>query len=203
MAIGSTDKWQGKDAIKLAVFSLLLFAAMILGAIPCSITLTSYFYGDAVGAILGGVVWMYMRANIKKPWACLLSSVIVAAIAFFIGQIWTAVLGIVVGGVLSEIIVRVGRYTNPVANILAFVVWVLCFWTGHGILALISVDMFTQMMINAHMTAGQVELLLQGLSGINLVLAPLACVAGSLIGGGLGYMLFKKHFARAVPSAQQ
>lgn len=202
MAIGSTDKWQGKDAIRVAVFSLLLFAAMILGALPCSITLTTYFYGDAIGAVLGGVVWMYMRATIKKPWACLLSSIIVAAIAFLIGQIWTAVLGIVIGGIIAEIIVRIGNYTNPVTNILAFVAWVLCFWTGHGILALISVDMFTQMMINAHMTADQVELLLQGFSGINLILAPIACVVGALIGSGIGYVLFKKHFARAVPSAQ-
>lgn len=198
MAIGNTDKWQGKDVIRLAVFSLLLFIAMLVGAIPFSITLTSYFYGDALGAVLAGIVWMYMRATIRKPWACLLSSVIVAIIAFFMGQIWTAVLGVVVGGVLAEIIVRVGKYTSPVANIVAFVVWVLCFWVGHGILAVFSADMFAQMMMNAHMTPEQVDLLLQGLTGINLVLAPLACIAGSLIGGGLGYLIFKKHFAHAI-----
>jgi hypothetical protein len=53
------------------------------------------------------------------------------------------------------------------------------------------------MMLNAHMTAEQVDILLQGLSGINLALAPLACIVGSLIGGGLGYAIFKKHFAPA------
>ncbi len=203
MAIGNTDKWQGKDVIRLAVFSLLLFVAMIVGAIPCSLTLTSYFYGDAMGAILGGIVWMYMRATIQKPWACLLSSIIVALIAFFLGQIWTAVLGIVVGGIVAEAIVRIGNYANPVMSVLSFVAWVLCFWIGHGILALISVDMFTQMMINAHMTAEQVDLLLQGLSGINLVLAPIACVVGALLGAGLGYVLFKKHFARVAQPAVQ
>lgn len=196
MAIGSTDKWQGKDVIRLAVFSLLLFVAMLVGAIPCSITLTTYFYGDALGAVLAGIVWMYMRATIRKPWACLLSSIIVAVIAFLLGQIWTAVLGVVVGGILAEAIVRIGKYTSPVANIAAFVVWVLCFWIGHGILAIFSADLFAQMMMNAHMTSEQVELLLSGLTGINLVLAPLACVVGSLIGGGLGYFIFKKHFAR-------
>jgi energy-coupling factor transport system substrate-specific component len=107
------------------------------------------------------------------------------------------VLGVVVGGILAEIIVRAGKYTNPVANIIAFVVWVLCFWVGHGVLAVFSADMFTQMMLNAHMTASQVELLLQGLTGINLILAPIACLVGALIGSGLGYAIFKKHFARA------
>ena len=197
MAIGSAKEWQGKDVIRLAVFSLLLFVAMLVGAMPFSITLTSYFYGDALGAVFAGIVWMYLRATVRKPWACLLSSIIVALIAFLLGQIWTAVLGIVVGGILSEIIVRAGKYTNPAANIIAFVVWVLCFWVGHGILAVFSADMFTQMMLNAHMTVDQVELLLQGLTGINLILAPIACLAGALIGSGLGYVIFKKHFARA------
>jgi energy-coupling factor transport system substrate-specific component len=197
MAIGSTVKWQGKDVIRLAVFSVLLFIAMLVGAIPLSITLTTFFYGDALGAVFAGIVWMYMRATIRKPWACLLSSIIVAVIAFLLGQIWTAVLGIVVGGVFSEIIVRAGKYTSPIANIAAFAVWVLCFWVGHGILAIFSADMFTQVMLNAHMTAEQVSLLLQGLAGINLVLAPIACIVGSLVGGVLGYTIFKKHFARA------
>jgi energy-coupling factor transport system substrate-specific component len=197
MAIGSAKEWQGKDVIRLAVFSLLLFVAMLVGAMPFSITLTSYFYGDALGAVFAGIVWMYLRATVRKPWACLLSSIIVALIAFLLGQIWTAVLGIVVGGILSEIIVRAGKYTNPAANIIAFVTWVLCFWVGHGILAVFSADMFTQMMLNAHMTVDQVELLLQGLTGINLILAPIACLVGALIGSGLGYVIFKKHFARA------
>ena len=197
MAIGSAKEWQAKDVIRLAVFSLLLFVAMLAGATPFSITLTSYFYGDALGAVFAGIVWMYLRATVRKPWACLLSSIIVALIAFLLGQIWTAVLGVVVGGVLSEIIVRAGKYTNPAANIIAFVVWVLCFWVGHGILAVFSADMFTQMMLNAHMTVDQVELLLQGLTGINLILATIACLAGALIGSGLGYVIFKKHFARA------
>jgi energy-coupling factor transport system substrate-specific component len=197
MTIGSTKEWHGKDVIRLAVFSLLLFVAMLVGAIPFSITLTSYFYGDALGAVFAGIVWMYMRATVRKPWACLLSSIIVALIAFLLGQIWTAVLGVVVGGILAEIIVRAGKYTNPVANIIAFVVWVLCFWIGHGILAVLSAEMFTQMMLNAHMTLEQVELLLQGVTGINLMLAPIACLVGALIGGCLGYIIFKRHFARA------
>ncbi|WP_421572430.1 MptD family putative ECF transporter S component [Slackia exigua] len=198
MPTETMTKWQGKDAIRLAVFSLLLFMAMLIGAIPFSITLTSYFYGDALGAVLAGIVWMYMRATIRKPWACLLSSLIVAVIALLLGQIWTAVLGIVVGGLLSEVIVRVGGYGSVPADIFAFVVWVLCFWVGHGILAILSADMFAQMMINAHMSAEQVDMLLQGISGRNLVLAPIACVAGSLVGGILGYAVFKKHFQRAM-----
>lgn len=198
MPTETATKWQGKDAIRLAVFSLLLFMAMLIGAIPFSITLTSYFYGDALGAVLAGIVWMYMRATIRKPWTCLLSSLIVAVIALLLGQIWTAVLGIVVGGLLSEFIVRVGGYGSVPANILAFVVWVLCFWVGHGILAILSADMFAQMMMNAHMSAEQVDMLLQGISGRNLILAPIACVAGSLVGGILGYAVFKKHFQRAM-----
>jgi energy-coupling factor transport system substrate-specific component len=197
MTIGNTSKWQGKDAIRLAVFSVLLFIAMLVGAIPLSITLTTYFYGDALGAVLAGVVWMYMRVNIRKPWACLLSSIIVAIVAFLLGQIWTAVLGVVVGGILSEVIVRAGKYASSLANIAAFVVWVLCFWVGHGILAVFSADMFTQVMLNAHMSAEQVSMLLQGITGINLILAPIACVIGSLGGAALGYAIFKKHFARA------
>ncbi|WP_314040398.1 MptD family putative ECF transporter S component [Slackia exigua] len=198
MPTETTTKWQGKDAIRLAVFSLLLFMAMLIGAIPLSITLTSYFYGDALGAVLAGIVWMYMRATIRKPWACLLSSLIVAVIALLLGQIWTAVLGIVIGGLLSEAIVRIGGYGSVPANIVAFVVWVLCFWVGHGILAVFSADMFAQMMMNAHMSAEQVDMLLQGISGKNLILAPIACVAGSLAGGFLGYAVFKKHFQRAL-----
>ncbi|MDR2106117.1 MAG: MptD family putative ECF transporter S component [Coriobacteriales bacterium] len=200
MAIGSTNKWQGKDVIRLAVFSLILFIAMLVGAIPFSITLTTYCYGDALGAVFAGIVWMYMRASIHKPWACLLSSVIVAVLALLLGQIWTAVLGIVVGGVLSEIIVRVGRYRSPIANIVAFVAWVLCFWIGHLVLAVFSVDLFREMMLNAHMTVGQVDLLLQGFTGIHRLLAPLVVITGSLVGGGLGYLIFKKHFARAIES---
>lgn len=197
MANGNASAWAGKDIIRLAVFSLLLFMAMLVGAMPCSIMMTTYFYGDAMGAIIAGIVWMYMRATIRKPYACLLSSVIVALVAFLFGQIWTAVLSIVVGGILAEPIVRAGRYTSASANIAAFVVWVLCFWVGHAVLAVFSVDAFTTTMLNAHMTQAQVDILLQGISGINLALAPLACGLGALVGGLLGRAIFKKHFARA------
>lgn len=197
MAMGKTGTWQGKDAVRLAIFSVLLFVAMLIGAIPFSVMMSTYFYGDALGAVLAGIVWMYMRSTIRKPWACLASSVIVAVIAFLFGQIWTAVLSIVVGGVLSEVIERIGAFENTAAHIVAFVVWVLCFWVGHAVLAIFSVDAFAQTMLNAHMTQEQVDILLAGISGMNVLFAPAACAIGALVGGGLGYAIFRKHFSRA------
>ena len=152
MAMGKTGTWQGKDAVRLAIFSVLLFVAMLIGAIPFSVMMSTYFYGDALGAVLAGVVWMYMRSTIRKPWACLASSVIVAVIAFLFGQIWTAVLSIVVGGVLSEIIERIGAFENTAAHIVAFVVWVLCFWVGHAVLVIFSVVAFAVTIVAVALT---------------------------------------------------
>ena len=55
-------------------------------------------------AIPGGIVWMYLAARVPKPGATIAMSVIVAVVGLLLGMLWTGPVGIVVGGVLAEII---------------------------------------------------------------------------------------------------
>ena len=124
-----TGKLTGKDFIFVALFGLLLFVVFFVFAMVLGMNANTFWFTHAIGAVPGGIVWMYLVARVPKPGAIAAASVIVAVVGLLLGMFWAGPAGIVVGGVLADAIISLGRRSNA-KSIAAFAVWTLCFWLG-------------------------------------------------------------------------
>lgn len=115
----SSGKLVGKDFIFIAIFGLLLFAVFFAFAMVLGMNANTFWFTHALGAIPAGIVWMYLLARVPKRGAVLIMSIIVAAVGLLLGMLWTGPVGIVVGGIIAEIIVSTGKRSTA-KNIIAF-----------------------------------------------------------------------------------
>ena len=102
-------KLQGKDFIFIAIFGLLLFIVFFVFAMVLGMNANTFWFTHAIGAIPGGIVWMYLAARVPKPGATAIMSIIVAIVGLLLGMLWTGPAGIVVGGALAEIVMAAGK----------------------------------------------------------------------------------------------
>ena len=189
-------KMKLKDIIFTAIFSVLFFACILLVMMVLGSNPATFFFIHGIGAIPGGIIYMYMRARTPKRGAILLMGVLLALIAFGMGIAWPAAAGLFVGGILAEAISACGHYTGTRWNVAAYVVFICCFWGGH-----ISYVVFgTESFINTMTSQGAGREYLDAL--ILFVRGPMSAVClgvtalCALFGGILGNILFNKHFAK-------
>lgn len=188
-------KLQGKDFIFIAIFGLLLFIVFFAFAMILGMNANTFWFTHAVGAIPGGIVWMYLAARVPKPGATLAMSVIVAAVGLLLGMLWTGPAGVVVGGALAEIVMAAGKRSKAAA-ITAFAVWTLCFWVGQESMMFLAGSSYVDMVVQSGMSREYGEAIVGFMQSPLIVVAGVLCVVGPIVGGLLGAKVFKKHFAR-------
>ena len=103
--------------------------------------------------------------------------------------------GIVVGGVLADAIISLGRRSNA-KSIAAFAVWTLCFWLGQQSMVFFAGDAYVDMVVQSGMSAEYGQALVGFMQSPLIVVAGIACVVGAVVGGVLGAKLFRKHFSK-------
>ena len=189
------NKLQGKDFIFIAIFGLLLFIVFFAFAMVLGMNANTFWFTHAIGAIPGGIVWMYLAARVPKPGATVIMSVIVAAVGLLLGMFWTGPAGIVVGGALAEVIMAAGKRSKA-AVIAAFAVWTLCFWVGQEAMVFLAGSSYVNMVVQSGMSREYGETLVGFMQSPAIVVAGILCVVGPIIGGLLGSKIFNKHFAR-------
>lgn len=188
-------KLQGKDFIFIAIFGLLLFIVFFAFAMVLGMNANTFWFTHAIGAIPGGIVWMYLAARVPKSGATIAMSVIVAVVGLLLGMLWTGPVGIVVGGVLAEIIMTAGKRSKA-AVIAAFAVWTLCFWLGQESMVFLAGSSYVDMVVQSGMSREYGETLVGFMQSPLIVVAGVLCVVGPIVGGLLGSKIFNKHFAR-------
>lgn len=188
-------KLQGKDFIFIAIFGLLLFIVFFAFAMVLGMNANTFWFTHAIGAIPGGIVWMYLAARVPKPGATIVMSVIVAVVGLLLGMLWTGPVGIVVGGVLAEIIMAAGKRSKA-AVIAAFAVWTLSFWIGQESMVFLAGGSYVDMVVQSGMSREYGETLVGFMQSPLIVVAGALCVVGPIVGGLLGSKIFNKHFAR-------
>ena len=104
-------------------------------------------------------------------------------------------MGIVVGGVLAEIIMTAGKRSKA-AVIAAFAVWTLCFWLGQESMVFLAGGSYVDMVVQSGMSREYGETLVGFMQSPLIVVAGALCVVGPIVGGLLGSKIFNKHFAR-------
>lgn len=196
-AANTTDqgKLQGKDFVFIAIFGVLLFLVFFAFAMVLGMNANTFWFTHALGAIPGGIVWMYLLARVPKRGAIAIMSLIVAAIGLLLGMYWSGPVGIVVGGVLAEFIAGSDKRSTA-RSIAALAVWTLCFWVGQQAMVFFSGSAYVDMVVSSGMSREYGEALVGFMQSPLIIVAGAACIAGSILGGLLGAKVFKKHFAR-------
>lgn len=190
-----SSRLQGKDFIFIAIFGLLLFAVFFVFAMVLGMNANTFWFTHAIGAIPAGIVWMYLVARVNKPGAILIMSVLVAVVGLLLGMVWTGPAGIVVGGIIGEIIMM-GTKRSKVGAIAAFVAFTLCFWLGQQSMVIMAGQSYVDMVVAMGMTAEYGQTLVDFMNSPAFLVALGGCIVGPIIGGLLGSAIFKKHFAK-------
>ena len=191
----NSGKLVGKDFIFIAIFGVLLFVVFFIFAMVLGMNANTFWFTHAIGAIPGGIVWMYLVARVPKRGAILVMSLLVAVVGLLLGMLWTGPVGIVVGGVLAELIMSVGKRSR-VKDTVAFAVWTLAFWVGQQSMIFLAGDSYVDMVVQSGMSAEYGQALVSFMQSPLIAVAGVGCVVGALIGGWLGAKVFRKHFAK-------
>lgn len=191
----NTGRLQGKDYIFIAIFGLLIFLVFMTAAMVLGMNANTFWFTHAIGAVPAGIVWMYLLARVPKRGTVLIASVIVALVGLLLGMLWTGPVGIVIGGIIGELIVSTGKRSTA-KNIIAFIAFTLCFWVGQEMMIFIAGQSYVDIVVASGMSAEYGQGLVDALYSPLIVVAGIGCVVGPVLGGLLGSALFKKHFAK-------
>lgn len=192
----SAGKMTGRDYVLVAIFGVLLFAVFMAFSMVLSANASIVWFTHSLGAVPGGIVWMYVLARVPKRGAVAVMSVLIAAAGLLMGMFWTGPLGIVIGGLAAELVLGPPDKRTTVKRIAAFATFVLCFWAGQISLIFIAGQSYVDMCVAMGMTAEYGQQLVDFVYGPICLVAGGATIVGAVAGGLFGAKLFKKHFAR-------
>ena len=106
--IGSAAKERNglnpKDFVFIAVFGILLFLVFMVFSIIFSANANLCWFTHTVGALFAGTVFMYLAYRVPKRGAIAIMGIIVGAVGLLMGMFWSGPVGIVVGGIVADLI---------------------------------------------------------------------------------------------------
>ncbi len=188
------QKYELKDFLNVALFVVLYYAAffvaMCAGYIPVLMTVLPLITG-----IVCGIPFMLFLTKVKKPGMILLMGLICGLLSLTMGSgIWPLITA-VAASLLAELILWVLHYTSTIKTILVYVVFTL--WDiGFGLrLYLASFDSYRERLVEQHGEA-YVSEMLTNVSGVGFWGGIVLTLVGGILGGLLGYVVFKKHFQK-------
>ena len=185
-----------KDFVFIAVFGILLFLVFMAFSIVFSMNANTCWFTHSVGALFAGTVFMYLAYRVPKRGALAIMGVIVGAVGFFMGMFWSGSIGIVIGGIVAELIAGAPQKRTKLKLVLAFAAFTFCFWLGQISLILMMGSAYIDMCVAAGMTAEYGQTLVNSILSPMGVVTGIATVAGGLVGGLIGARVFSKHFAK-------
>ena len=132
--IGSAAKERNglspKDFVFIAVFGILLFLVFMVFSIIFSANANLCWFTHTVGALFAGTVFMYLAYRVPKRGAIAIMGIIVGAVGLLMGMFWSGPVGIVVGGIVADLIAGDPQKRTKTKLICAFAAFTFCFWLG-------------------------------------------------------------------------
>lgn len=98
------DGLNPKDFVFIAVFGILLFLVFMVFSIIFSANANLCWFTHTVGALFAGTVFMYLAYRVPKRGAIAIMGIIVGAVGLLMGMFWSGPVGIVVGGIVADLI---------------------------------------------------------------------------------------------------
>ena len=177
-----------RDLIALGVFSLLF---MVVSMLVVGITSMS-----AIAAIPAGIVWVYMHARVPRAGTSLIMALVFAVIVFVIGSGWPVALGLVVGGVVSELVRKALGYGRFAGVAVGYALFETCWAAGLFVPMFASQDYYRELMGSNSIDPAYMEALLSTVTPETFAIIAVVTFAGGIIGSLVGRAVFKKHLER-------
>lgn len=189
-------RFSARDLLNVAIFAVILivvtYAIGMLGIISPLVWLITV----PLQAVVSGITVMLFLTRVRHAGMFTLFAAVVALFYLLTGNSWLSTAGIIVLGLIAELILWVGRYRSRWAAVWAYAVFALSFFTPFLPLlidreAYLTSSTWTQMgdeYVNASDALLSVPVL-----GV----MALAILVAGFLGGVLGSAVLRKHFVRA------
>ena len=180
-----------------AVFSLLFAACILIVGMLTGISPVTYIFIMALAAVPAGFVYMCLRTKVPKRGAIFIQALSLAAIMYLMGTIWTIWTGILLGGLLAEILSGIGKYRSFKLDITGYMV--LCVSMNIGILfpAVFSKDYYLSYALASGVSPQYLTGFMNLLGGPMLSISMGATVITAALGGWWGKRILNKYFIKA------
>lgn len=193
----TSQKLTARDLITTAIFTVLftlivMAVALTLGMIPLV-----YPFIVAIGMLPCGIVWTYLRVKVPKRFCIAIQCTVLGLFLLITGMGWYGVVGVIVGGLVAELIAALGRYKNFKLQIVAYAAFGLCFELGGFSVILLAGDYYYNNSLSLGADLAYMDTLMAFMSGPVLAAACALTVVAAIAGMLLGRLFLKKHFERA------
>lgn len=189
-----SNKLQAKDLINVGIFTaiyfVLFFAGMMLGYIPIFIPLLGL-----VCPILCGIPFMLYLTKVKKFGMVSLTGIVLGLLNLIMGSGVLVFIAGVIFGVLSDLVLRVGKYQSWKCTFIGngiFSLWIM----GYVSRMFLTRDAFFSSLVSSY---GQeyVDTLMSYTPGWMFPVLFIVTFIGGILGALLGKAVLKKHFEKA------
>ena len=189
-----SKRLQAKDLINVGIFTaiyfVIFFAGMMLGYIPIFIPLLGL-----VCPILCGIPFMLYLTKVKKFGMVTLTGVILGLLNLIMGSGVLVLVGGIIFGVVSDLILRAGKYQSWKCVLLGngvFSLWIM----GYVSRMFLTRDDFFSSLVSSYGQA-YVNTLMSYTPGWMFPVLFVVTFIGGILGALLGKAVLKKHFEKA------
>lgn len=191
--MNSNNSLKGRDLINVGIYTAIYFVIMMavamLGLIPIFLPLLS-----VIVPILGGIPFMLFLTKVRKPGMVFIMAMTMGIMMLLTGMGPWPLLTCAVAGILSELVLKSGRYKSVKKSILSYGIFSMWIWGNYLPLFTDYEGYFAQRESYGQAYIDAVQRLMP------LWMAPVlltSCLVCGIIGGNLGKALLKKHFEKA------
>ena len=191
--MNSNNSLKGRDLINVGIYTAIYFVIMMavamLGLIPIFLPLFS-----VIVPILGGIPFMLFLTKVRKPGMVFIMAMIMGIMMLLTGMGPWPLLTCAIAGILSELVLKSGRYKSVKKSILSYGIFSMWIWGNYLPLFTDYEGYFAQRESYGQAYIDAVQRLMP------LWMAPVlltSCLVCGIIGGNLGKALLKKHFEKA------
>lgn len=189
-----SKKLKAKDLINVgiytAIYIVIFFAVGMLNAIP---VLYPFLY--ILIPLISGIPFMLFLTKVDKFGMVTIMSVICGVFWFLMGYTWTALVGYVIFGVISDFVLRTGKYKSFKIDVIGY--WLFfCGMIGCQAPMWVMADTYMAGIEQSMGTQYASELAHYMPSWMGIAAIAIIFV-GALLGSLLGHKMLKKHFERA------
>lgn len=189
----NNNSLKGRDLINVGIYTAIYFVIMMavamLGLIPIFLPLLS-----VIVPILGGIPFMLFLTKVRKPGMVFIMAMIMGIMMLLTGMGPWPLLTCAAAGILSELVLKSGRYKSVKKSILSYGIFSMWIWGNYLPLFTDYEGYFAQRESYGQAYIDAVQRLMP------LWMAPVlltSCLVCGIIGGNLGKALLKKHFEKA------
>lgn len=194
--MSNLEKLTAKDLITTAIFSVLF--ALLFGGLSF-IGMVPVLYPFTAGIILipCGIIWIYLRVKVPKKGSILVQSIVMALIQLLFGSFWPAIVCVVAGGAVAELITMSRGYKSFRADMLGYMAYSIFMAVGANLPPIVARDYYFTYYTAAGMDPAYMEQMMAFLTGPVFAAGLITAVVGAALGALLGRKMMKKHFERA------